>query len=230
MPSDGQEAVLDELPVFPLAAVLFPGSILPLHIFEERYQAMIRHAIENSGQFGLSYKGDAAVSIETPPEIGSVGCAAKIKAVLPLEEGRMNILSAGLLRYRIAEFTQTEPFLIAKVSTFSDDLEPGADLSRLHEDTKEITGQFLKLLQSLNDMSALSNMELPSAPEALSMIISSAMPIDDEDKQRLLEMTSTRLRLSSLRHYLLQSISRLQIRVGKHDGAKQNGHNKLNSR
>jgi hypothetical protein len=62
------------------------------------------------------------------------------------------------------------------------------------------------------------------------MIVSSAMPIDDEDKQRLLEMTSTRLRLSSLRHYLLQSITRLQTRVGKHDGAKQNGHNKLNSR
>jgi len=49
MPADGPEAVLDELPIFPLATVLFPGAVLPLHIFEERYKAMMKHAIDHSG-------------------------------------------------------------------------------------------------------------------------------------------------------------------------------------
>ena len=217
---------MDELPIFPLATVLFPGAVLPLHIFEERYKAMMKHAIDHSGQFGLSYREDAGVSLQTLPEIGSIGCAAKVKAVVPLEEGRMNILSMGILRYHIAEVIQSEPFVIAKVSVFTDDPEPDADLSRLHDDTTEMTGEFLKLLQTLNDISQQSSLELPKNPEALSMIISSALPIEDKDKQRLLEMTSTRLRLTNLRHYLLQSMSRLQSRVRKHDGARQNGHNK----
>jgi ATP-dependent Lon protease len=224
MSSDAPEVVLNELPIFPLTTVLFPGAVLPLHIFEERYKAMMQHAIENSGQFGLSYREDAAVARETLPEVGSVGCVAKVKAVIPLDEGRMNILTVGLLRYHVAEFLQTEPFLIARISAFTDDIEPDADLSRLQQDTKEMTGQFLKLLQTLSDVSNQSNLELPENPEALSMIVSSALPIEDKDKQRLLEMTSTRLRLSSIRHYLLQSMTRLQARVRKHDGARQNGH------
>ena len=227
MSSDGQEAVLSELPIFPLAVVLFPGAILPLHIFEERYKAMIQHAIDNQGQFGLSFRSDAAVSAETPPAIGSVGCAAKIKAVLPLEEGRMNILTAGLLRFHITEFTQAEPFLIAKVSTFSDDLDLEADVERLNHDTKEITSQFLKLLQKLNDLSGLANVELPHSPEALSMVVASALPIDDKEKQQLLEMTSTKLRLNHLKRHLKEAMTRLENRVEKHERAKRNGHGKL---
>ncbi|MGH9760382.1 MAG: LON peptidase substrate-binding domain-containing protein, partial [Blastocatellia bacterium] len=66
--------VVNEVPIFPLGTVLFPGVILPLHIFEDRYKAMMRYAIENRGQFGLSYRDDAAVGKDTPPEVGSVGC------------------------------------------------------------------------------------------------------------------------------------------------------------
>ncbi|HEY6329023.1 MAG TPA: LON peptidase substrate-binding domain-containing protein [Blastocatellia bacterium] len=215
---------MNELPIFPLATVLFPGAVLPLHIFEDRYKAMMQHAIDHSGQFGLSYREDAAVARETLPEVGSVGCVAKVKAVIPLEEGRMNILTIGLLRYHVVEFLEKEPFLIARISALTDDIEPDADLSRLQEDTREMTGQFLKLLQTLSDVSNESNLELPENPEALSMIVSSTLPIEDKEKQRLLEMTSTRLRLSSIRHYLLQSMARLQGRVKKHEGARRNGH------
>ena len=45
---------ITELPIFPLGTVLFPGAILPLHIFEERYKAMMRYAVDNGGMFGLS--------------------------------------------------------------------------------------------------------------------------------------------------------------------------------
>ena len=62
---------LEEIAIFPLATVLFPGAILPLHIFEDRYKEMMKYAIENGGVFGLSYRTDAAIARETPPEIGS---------------------------------------------------------------------------------------------------------------------------------------------------------------
>ena len=147
---------ITELPIFPLATVLFPGAILPLHIFEERYKAMMRHAIDNGGLFGLSYRTDAQVGRDTPPEAGSIGCIARINAVMPLEKGRMNVLSTGLIRYRIASLRQSEPFLIAMVETFADDLEPGADLTRMVEDTEAMASQFLEAAQSLDEPGILA--------------------------------------------------------------------------
>src|SRR5215469_15301932 len=226
MPSDSIE-LLTEIPIFPLATVLFPGGILPLHIFEDRYKDMMRHAIENHGQFGLSYREDAGVGIETPPAVGSVGCAARINAVMPLSEGRMNVISTGFIRYRIVQVKQSAPFIIAAIEPFSDDPEPQADLSRLQSDTGALASQFLNAIQSLNDLPAREEPELPEDAEALSLSVAAALPIDNETKQRLLEMTSTRLRLTRLRHYLVGSLSNLNQRLLRHERAKGNGHGQI---
>ena len=219
--------VRTEIPIFPLATVLFPGAILPLHIFEDRYKEMMKYAIENQGQFGLSYRPDAAIGLETPPAVGSAGCAAKISAVMPLEQGRMNVISTGLIRYRIVEVKQSAPFVIAVIEPFSDDPEPHADLSRLQKDTGELAGQFLNALQALNDSSTPEQFELPEDPETFSLSVASALPIDNETKQALLETTSTRLRLTRLRHFLVGSLSNLNQRLIKHERAKGNGHSHL---
>jgi Lon protease-like protein len=226
MPPD-EIAELEEIPVFPLGTVLFPGAFLPLHIFEERYKAMIRYAVENGGIFGLSYRSDAEVGKETPPLVGSVGCAAKINAVIPLDEGKLNILSTGLLRYRVRDITQSSPFLIARIQLFADDPEPDADLTRLYDDTREVSSKFLEAVQELNDSELSGNLNLPDEPEAFSLFIASALPIDNDSKQRLLELTSTRVRLTRLRHYLLGSISAYSERLRIHERAKRNGHGKL---
>jgi len=219
--------VLTEIPIFPLSTVLFPGAILPLHIFEDRYKDMMRHAIENQGQFGLSYREDAAVGAETPPAIGSVGCSARINAVMPLAEGRMNVISTGLVRYRIVELKQSAPFIIATIEPFSDDPEPQGDLSRLQSDTRALANQFLGALQALHDDSDKGQLELPEDAEGFSLSIASTLPMDNEAKQSLLEITSTRLRLTRLRHYLVGSLSRLNQRLAKHERAKGNGHGHL---
>ena len=93
------------LPIFPLSVVLMPGELLPLHIFEERYKAMMRDALDGERRFGLSYVTQATVGIDTPPPIGSTGCTAQITAVIPLPDGKMNLLSVGSGRYVIREYT-----------------------------------------------------------------------------------------------------------------------------
>jgi|SRR5215471_13114776 len=218
--------VLEELPIFPLSTVLFPGAILPLHIFEERYKAMMRYAIENSGQFGVSYRDDANVGRESQPEIGSVGCAAKIYAVMPLEEGKMNVLTTGLIRYRITGFRQVVPFLIAKIETFGDDTEDESDMTRLYTDTRELAQKFLEQVRSLSDSRNTPAMELPEDAESFSLLVASAVPLDDGTKQALLEITSTRGRLTRLRHYLINTLSTYTERLRLHDLAKRNGHGK----
>jgi Lon protease-like protein len=219
MENDG---VLSGLAIFPLSVVLFPGALLPLHIFEERYKAMMRYAIEGDRVFGLSYCEDAAVGKQIVPELDSVGCLARINLVVPLEGGRMNILSSGVIRYRVREYKQTSPFLIAKVETFIDDVEPDADLTRLYSDARELAEKFLEAARAL-DEDDIAVSDIPEDPEAFSLLISSALPINNRAKQNLLEMTSTRFRLTRLMHYLIAASTSYNQRLRFRETARRNG-------
>lgn len=218
---------LEEIPIFPLATVLFPGGLLPLHIFEDRYKQMMRFAIDNGGVFGLAYQSDAAIGRETPPDIGSIGCVAKINAVVPLEGGRMNIVSTGVIRYRVVGLRQSTPFIMARIETVTDDLEPGDDLNRIFDDMADVCRRFLEAAQALDDPNAPVNQDLPDDPEAFSLMVASALPIDNDAKQTFLEMTSTRLRLTRLRPYVTSALSEYSDRMRIQKMAKGNGHGRM---
>jgi Lon protease-like protein len=220
-------AELEEIAVFPLAAVLFPGAVMPLHIFEDRYKRLIRYAIENGGVFGLSYHSDAAMGRETPPETGSIGCVAKINAVVPLEEGRMNIISTGLIRYRVLGLRKSTPFVVARIEAVTDDLEPGDDLNRLFDDIVGMCRKFLKAAQALDESTTPVNQDPPEEPEAFSLLVASALPIDNDAKQALLEMTSTRLRFARLRPYVTSALLDYSDRMRTQQLAKRNGHGRI---
>jgi Lon protease-like protein len=220
---------LQEIAIFPLATVLFPGAVLPLHIFEDRYKKMIRYAVEHGGLFGLQYRSDAAIGHETPPATGSIGCIAKINAVVPLEGGRMNIVSTGLIRYRMIGLQQSTPFVLARIEPVTDDLEPGADLNRIFDDIVVLCRQFLAAAQALDESAAPVNQDLPDEPEAFSLLVASALPIDNDAKQTFLEMTSTRLRLSRLRPFVTSALSDYNDRIRVQQMAKGNGHSRIRS-
>ena len=217
---------IEKLAIFPLATVLFPGAILPLRIFEDRYKMLMRYAIENGGVFGLSYRNDAFIGRETPPAVGAIGCIAKINAVVPLEEGKMNIISTGVVRYRVLGLLQTTPYPVARVEPVADDVEPGADLNQTFEDVVGICKKFLDAAMTLNEVNAPISQELPEDPEAFSLLVSSALPIDNDSKQTLLEMTSTRLRLSRLRSHAMRALTDYNERIKIQEIAKTNGHGK----
>src|SRR5918995_4602827 len=105
-----------ELPLFPLPVVLFPGVPLPLHIFEPRYRQMLTDIRAGNSLFGLSYF-DASTSERDAPEIGSVGCVAKVTDAQSFADGRSNILTVGVIRYQIEKYVEPErPYLVAQVN------------------------------------------------------------------------------------------------------------------
>ena len=93
------------VPVFPLAgALLFPRAQLPLHIFEPRYQAMVRDAMAADRLIGMVQPRDS----REPPSLFEIGCLGRIGACEPLEEGRYNIVLEGLSRFRIAREAEVD--------------------------------------------------------------------------------------------------------------------------
>jgi Lon protease-like protein len=215
---------LTDLPVFPLPVVLFPGVPLPLHIFEPRYRQMLKDIRPTNNLFCVAYFDPSATEHEVPPA-GHVGCVAEVTETQTFPDGRSNILTLGLIRYRIESYVERgDPYLVARVSYFEDDEE---DQSSLSLPAREVADTFTRIAQAvrtLNDersnLPDISNTE----PQRLSFLVAAAMEIDADVKQELLELTSTSVRLQRLRGMLSIAVKGYEERARMHELAKGNGH------
>ncbi|HYP00414.1 MAG TPA: LON peptidase substrate-binding domain-containing protein [Pyrinomonadaceae bacterium] len=213
-----------ELPLFPLPVVLFPGVPMPLHIFEERYRRMFADVQAGNNLFGLSYF-DLNTATNTRPPIGHVGCAAEVVEAQLLPDGRSNVLSVGLIRYRLAEYVEAgEPYLVGRIEFFEDEREDTAVLEEHARRVAEVFTRIARAVRDLNDDRA-SLPDIPDAePERLSFLVAAAMELDAEAKQSLLEMRSTATRLERIGNLLSQVVGNYEERARKHTLAKGNGH------
>lgn len=108
----------DRLPLFPLDAVLFPGTTLPLHIFEPRYREMIADVLDDDRRFGLLPPGaDGGL-----PAHGALGCVAEITVHQPLPDGRANLLVTGGSRFQfVRQRPEALPYFVGDVEPFGDE-------------------------------------------------------------------------------------------------------------
>lgn len=215
---------LSDLPLFPLPVVLFPGVPLPLHIFEPRYRQMLDDIRLTKNLFGLAYFDPTLTGNEIPPA-GSVGCVAEVTETQTFPDGRSNILTLGVIRYRIESYVDRgEPYLVAQVSFFEDDEEDETLLSGPAKDVADTFTRIAQAVRTINDERAalpdISNTE----PQRLSFLVAAAMEIDAEVKQELLELRSTSERLERLRGMLTIAVKGYEERARIHELAKGNGH------
>jgi Lon protease-like protein len=215
---------ISELPVFPLSIVLFPGVPLPLHIFEPRYRQMLSDIRAGNNMFGLSYF-DVSTSDKEVPPAGHIGCVAEVTEAQTLPDGRSNVLTIGVIRYRIEEYIERgHPYLLARVSFFEDEDE---DPELLRESSREVAEHFTRIARAvriINDERASLPDISDTEPQRLSFLVAAAMEVDTDVKQELLELRSTSERLSRLRDMLGRALSNYEERARVHELAKGNGH------
>lgn len=215
-----------ELPLFPLPLVLFPGMPLPLHIFEPRYQRMLSDVRVSNNLFGLSYfdVSDAETGQEHPP-LGHVGCAAEIVEAQPMPDGRSNVLTLGLIRYRVESYVERgDPYILAEVEFFEDEPEDAELLEGHRHEVSELFLRIARAVRTINDERA-SLPDLPeAAPERFSFLVAAAMEIDMEVKQELLELRSCAERLRRIGDLLSQAVVGYEERARMHGISRGNGH------
>jgi len=215
---------VNELPLFPLPVVLFPGVPLPLHIFEPKYRQMLTDIRAGNSLFGLSYF-DATTSSNAVPPAGHVGCVAEVTETQSFPDGRSNILTVGVIRYRIEKYVERgDPYLVARISFFEDDEEDDALLVDSARDVADTFTRIAQAVRTINDERAglpdISNTE----PQRLSFLVAAAMEIEVDVKQELLELRSTSERLQRLREMLNRAVASYEERARIHELAKGNGH------
>lgn len=219
-------ALVEQLPIFPLPLVLLPGEALPLHIFEPRYRQMLEDVGSSDQLFGVSHF-ETEAGVADHPEIGSVGCVAEVREVQKLEDGRSNILTFGLIRYRIVGFVDEGlPYLTARVEFFEDDERPDDDLTATAD---EIFSLFERVAKAAFDLSG-NRGKLPELqrtdPERLSFLVAAAFNLENDAKYELLSMTRTRDRLERLRGILTNAAASMEESAAIHKAARSNGHSK----
>jgi Lon protease-like protein len=182
-----------EIPLFPLNIVLFPTTVLPLHIFEQRYRRMIADCLENERPFGIVLTRPESQYLHEVPY--SIGTMARIHQIDQLEDGRYNLLALGTRRFRILSLNHEKPYLSGLVEPYNDAEESQSELEPYVARALDLFSSYLEvLLETDNRQHIKAN--LPTSPEELSYLIAYLLDMRDEEKQYLLELTSTRQRLA----------------------------------
>ena len=213
-----------ELPLFPLAVVLFPGMPMALHIFEPRYRTMLADIRAADNLFGLSYFDSGASDKDMPPA-GHIGCVAEVTETQALPDGRSNILAVGVVRYQVEDYIERgDSYLVVRVNYFEDEAE---DEAALTANSREVASMFMRVANAIrvinDERSNLPDIN-DTEPQKLSFLVAAAMEIEIETKQELLELRSTSERLSRLSDLLARVVKGYEERARLHSVAKRNGH------
>ncbi len=173
-----------ELPLFPLNTVLFPGQLLPLHIFEERYRLMIRRCLAEDTMFGvvLIRHGAEVGQTAEPHEIGTV---ARIVESTHLANGTLDITTVGVERFRIRRLLHDQPYLRGEVESFPIDAVDDPETVRLTGRVRQQVGRYIELIAQAVGLKIQVG-EMPEAPQQVGYLAAIAMQIDSHEKQALL--------------------------------------------
>jgi Lon protease-like protein len=182
--------------LFPLNVVLFPGMMLPLHIFEERYKIMIRECLADNQIFGVvlaKNRRAQAPNVDTlsRTDIHSIGTTAHITAIENLKDGRMNLITIGQDRFIIKDMhSSTDDLLIGYVDPFP--MQSGENPEMIEFMTQKLRPLLKQYIEHLGDASGqdLSEAVLPTDPTGLAFLAGSAMQGPLPDKQKLLSTDS----------------------------------------
>lgn len=202
------------IPLFPLELVVFPGQVVPLHIFEERYKAMVAACRGGDGgagnsPFGISFQGAT---------LYRVGCSLEIGKILrEYEDGRLDLFAVGKRRYRMLKLYNDRPYFTGSVEFFEDG-EEAADQA-LAERVGELYGQ----LRTMGRGQGLADAGI-AASTSNSFQIAQAANLELEQRQHLLEMTSENRRLEAVEDYLKQRLALFHEQLEAKKRREANGH------
>lgn len=197
--------------LFPLRAVLVPGLVLPLHIFEPRYRLMVRTVTEEP----VDERGFGVVAIRpgADPEVDGVealydiGTMAKITKVDCLPDGRYDLVTVGARRFTISSVNHELPYARAEVQLQP---EPVGDADRAQDLARRATDLLAEYRAQIAawgviDMAEIA--DLPDDPVVLSYLIASAIVTDIPERQRLLGIDDAESRLGEACTVLRREIS-----------------------
>lgn len=203
----------DELPLFPLNTVLFPGMTMQLHVFEDRYRALVHHLLTVPDR---SQRLFGVVAIREGYEVGShgaqsvhrVGCVAQMTSVSPAEDGTFDIEIVGRERFHLQSLDASGPYLVGQVETAADTSDPAARPGGPTTEAMRARETFTTYRQRLSELRGADvlDVDLPQDPVYLSYTLAATCLLTVRERQALLETGSADERLVMLRNAMREEM------------------------
>jgi Lon protease-like protein len=186
------------LPLFPLGLVLVPGLLLPLHVFEARYRALVRDLLElpeHDRVFGV-------VAIRSGREVGEdgvlalhdIGCTARVRQVQEHPDGRFDVVSTGGERFLLRGVEHERAYLTGVVELLGDDVGPPDEAVVLATAVREAYLDHLRALAAASGQPP-EQPDLPDDPRLVSHLVTASLHLDLDDRQALLAQPDAVARL-----------------------------------
>jgi uncharacterized protein len=181
--------VSHRLPLFPLGTVLFPGLVLPLHVFEERYRILFRELLalpEDERRFGVvAIRQGREVGAEGVEALYDVGCVAHLRRAEGYDDGRFDIVSTGTARFRLDQLDDSGPYLRGEVEVLADEMGPAPEAPLLD---LAVRAAFTDYLAALSEATGdqIEVPELPDSSMVLGYLVAATTALDLDERQRLL--------------------------------------------
>lgn len=208
---------MPRLPLFPLDFVLFPGTQAPLHVFEERYRALLRDVLAVDGSFGIILP-----DVDGLPLPGAIGVSARVVTHQPLPDGRSNLLVEGGTRFVLtALLDASTPYPVGEVSYFDDEPESNLIDADAQRQLRGLADRCRKAMATLADASRDSSWS--NDPAIFSFQVAAALPWEASQAVPLLAMRRTDERVGLLLSVLPGIVPDLEQRAAVHHRAGTNG-------
>lgn len=199
------------LPIFPLGTTLVPAGILPLHVFEERYRALVRDCLAGEPEFGV-------VLIERGSEVGGgevrtdVGTVARILEAEELPDGRWALGTLGVRRFRVRAWLPDDPYPLADVDDWPDPA-PGDELPPRLDEVVRLLRRTLARAAEAGLQTAPATVELSEDPVVAGHQVVALAPVGPLDRHRLLSAPDLLARLGALAEMLVDALQVLDARL-----------------
>ncbi|MCF7928869.1 MAG: LON peptidase substrate-binding domain-containing protein [Spirochaetales bacterium] len=192
------------VPLFPLNLVLFPGVLLPLHIFEERYRIMLQEVLDGDELFAIVRK--------TRTHQEDIGCLARVETVAKeYDDGRSDILTTGTDRFKIKEVYDDKPYLTADIEILeeTDGTANDEELAHLQQSTINSLEDLFSLQKKRANLEKLAS----KTPRDLSYTIAGLDIFSTQAKQRLLQSPTVAARLDTIMRLLEEKTEKVKTIV-----------------
>ncbi len=207
-----ESGIPENLPILPLKnTVLFPGVVIPITVGRDKSLQLVKEAYESDKIIGIVTQKKADQEDPLPDDLFEVGTVAQILKLIKMPDGSKSIVIQGKSVFKVEEYTQTDPFLRAKIAGFKNiqDME-GLELDAAIRSVKETSSQIVSKSPNIPSEAEVAIKNINS-PTFLLNFISSNLNISNADKQEILGLQKFSDRLKKVIDYLNNELQMLSL-------------------
>ena len=201
----------DALVILPVRnVVMFPGAVFPLTVGRERSQTAVQEAVRLERPLGVLLQSKPDIETPTAEDLHWVGTSANVLRYVTTPDGLHHAIARGLRRFRVLQFLEGWPFLVARVQFIDDPEQVAPEIEGRARALKQRAVEILQLLPQVPEEMVVALQAVEGAAR-LADFISGLMDIPAEEKQQLLETFDLKARLDKLLELLARRIEVLKV-------------------